>query len=441
MIAQKVGKHTMLSQIIELVKNAQGSKAPAQKMADKIASVFVPVVISIAVISAMFWYFLGPDPKITHAFVTLVTVLIIACPCALGLATPTALMVGIGKGAETGILIKDAETLETARQIDAVVVDKTGTITKGHPEVNEIVWLQSNIKRDQILEEVLAIEKKSEHPLAESIVRFLNHLSNSSLNVIHFNSQTGLGVSASVNDNNYLIGNYQLMKEHHLNIEEEHQYFKDIADTIGSQVFISRNKVIVALISITDKIKETSISAIESLHKMGIQVHMLTGDNYNTAKNIAGQVGIHYFKAEVLPEDKLNYIADLQDKGLKIAMVGDGINDAPALSKADMGIAMGQGTDIAIESASITLLKGDLEKISAAIKLSGETVKTIKQNLFWAFIYNIIAIPIAAGLLYPINGFTLNPMIAGAAMAFSSVSVVLNSLRLKSKKLYSGNIN
>ena len=431
--AEKVGKETVLSQIIEMVKNAQGSKAPVQKFADKVASIFVPVVISIAIVSALIWFVFGPEPKITYSFVTLVTVLIIACPCALGLATPTALMVGIGKGAENGILIKNAESLEHARSIDVVVVDKTGTITRGKPEVSEIVWLQSDLKRDQILEDILAIEKKSEHPLAESIVRYLNFLSNTSLNVVKFQSETGMGVSAMVYDNEYLIGNYQLMKEHHVNIEDEHDYFKQFGNVTETQVFVAKNKTIVALFSIADQIKDSSVRAIRSLHTMNLQVHMLTGDNYGTAQEIARQTGIDQFKAEVLPHEKLDYIKVLQQKGLKVAMVGDGINDSPALSQADLGIAMGNGTDIAMESADITLVKGDLHKISDAILLSKATVKTIRQNLFWAFIYNIIAIPIAAGLLYPINGFTLNPMIAGGAMAFSSVSVVLNSLRLKSR--------
>lgn len=433
MQAEKVGKNTMLSQIIEMVKNAQGSKAPAQKMADKIASIFVPTVISIAIISFLTWYFLGPNPKLTYSFVTLVTVLIIACPCALGLATPTALMVGIGKGAEQGILIKNAETLENARQIDVVVVDKTGTITKGKPEVNEIVWLKSDVQRDQILEDILAIEKKSEHPLASSIVNYLSVLSNNSLNVVHFNSQTGKGVSATIYENDYLIGNYQLMKDNQIDIKEEQLYFADYGAKSRTQVFITKNKILVAVICISDKIKENSVRAIKKLHSMKLQVHMLTGDNQNTAKEIAKQTGIDHFKAEVLPQDKLNYVKDLQQKGYRVAMVGDGINDSPALSQADMGIAMGHGTDIAIESADITLVKGDLEKIAMSIKLSKATVNTIHQNLFWAFIYNIIAIPIAAGILYPINGFLLNPMIAGGAMAFSSVSVVLNSLRLKNR--------
>jgi Cu2+-exporting ATPase len=435
MKAEKVGKDTMLSQIIEMVKNAQGSKAPVQKTADKIASIFVPVVILIALTSSLVWYFAGPEPKSTFAFVTLVTVLIIACPCALGLATPTALMVGIGKGAENGILIKNAQTLEFAKKINVVVVDKTGTITKGEPEVNEIIWLKSDIKRDQILEDILAIEKKSEHPLADSIVNYLNHLYNSSLNVVKFNSQTGFGVSATLNENEYLIGNYQLMKKNNIDIEGEHQYFNQYSNTTQTHVFVAKNKSLVALITISDKIKENSIRAIRNLHKSGLQVHMLTGDNYSTAKDIARQTGIDQFKAEVLPQDKLDYVKNLQQQGFKVAMVGDGINDSPALSQADMGIAMGHGTDIAIESADITLVKGDLEKIAASINLSKATLKTIRENLFWAFIYNIIAIPIAAGILYPINGFMLNPMIAGGAMAFSSVSVVLNSLRLKSKKL------
>jgi len=425
----------MLSQIIEMVKNAQGSKAPVQKLADKIASVFVPVVIILAVVSASVWYFIGPEPQVTYAFVILVTVLIIACPCALGLATPTALMVGIGKGAENGILIKNAETLETAKQIDVVVVDKTGTVTKGQPEVNEIVWLKSDVKRDQILEDVLAIERKSEHPLAQSIVEYLNHLSNSSLNVVDFKSQTGLGVSAKIYDNNYLIGNYQLMKENAIDINEEQQYFDQFGEGSQSQVFVAKNKTLIALITISDQIKESSVRAIKKLHEMNLAVHMLTGDNRRTAKEIALKAGIDNYRAEVLPKDKLDYVKELQNKGYKVAMVGDGINDSPALSQADIGIAMGQGTDIAIESADITLVKGDLEKITSSLKLSNATVRTIKQNLFWAFIYNVIAIPVAAGVLYPVNGFMLSPMIAGGAMAFSSVSVVLNSLRLKSTSL------
>lgn len=436
MVAEKVGKNTLLSQIIEMVKNAQGSKAPVQKLADKIAAVFVPIVISIAILSALVWYFVGPDPSSTYAFVTLITVLIIACPCALGLATPTALIVGIGKGAENGILIKNAESLEKAKNIDIVVLDKTGTITEGKPDVEEIVWLKSNLNQNSILEEIVAIEKKSEHPLAESIVRHFGKEISSTISLDNFNSITGRGVSAIINNNSYVIGNYMLVKESGINIKKEQDYFDQYGLTAQTHIFVARNNELIALIIITDKIKNTSRKAIQSLQKMDIKVHMLTGDNEATAKSIATEAGIDFYKAELLPADKLSYIKNLQEQGLNVAMVGDGINDTPALAQADIGMAMGNGTDIAIESADITLIKGDLQKIVESIKLSGLTLQTIKQNLFWAFIYNIITIPIAAGILYPLNGFLLNPMIAGGAMAFSSVSVVLNSLRLKKRKIH-----
>jgi Cu2+-exporting ATPase len=435
MVAEKIGKNTMLAQIIELVKNAQGSKAPLQKLTDKIASVFVPVVISIALLSALIWYFVGPEPTLTHGFVTLITVLIIACPCALGLATPTALIVGIGKGAENGILIKNAESLEKAKQLDVIVLDKTGTITQGKPDVHETIWLKSKLDQKVILEEIIAIEKKSEHPLAESIVNHFKEFANTQLQVDSFESQTGRGVSAIVSDQKYLIGNYLQMKESGIDIEKEQKYFTGFGLTEHTHVFIARNNILIGLFIISDQIKTNSRKAIKKLQNMNLKVHMLTGDNEATARAIAKQAGVDYYKAELLPQDKLNYIKDLQKQGLKVAMVGDVINDSPALAQSDIGIAMGQGTDIAIESADITLVKGDLEKIASAIKLSGLTIRTIKQNLFWAFIYNIIAIPVAAGIFYPINGFLLNPMIAGGAMAFSSVSVVLNSLRLKSKKI------
>ena len=436
MIAEKIGKDTMLSRIIEMVKNAQGSKAPVQKLADKIASVFVPVVISIAIASAFIWYFVGPEPKSTYAFVTLITVLIIACPCALGLATPTALMVGIGKGAENGILIKNAESLEKARKLDIVVVDKTGTVTQGKPVVNELIWLKSKMNQDEVLQEILAVEKLSEHPLAESIVRYLEHKTNIDIVVSNFKSITGRGIVAELNNqNSYVIGNYQLIKDQEIDAENEKSYFTKFGITAQTHVFIARNKKLVALITIADQIKPSSLKAIQDLQKMNLKVHMLTGDNIATAEAIAKEAGIDSYRAEMLPEDKLNYIKELQEKGFKVAMVGDGINDSPALAQADIGLAMGNGTDIAIESADITLVKGDLQKIVSAIKLSDYTLKTIKQNLFWAFIYNVITIPIAAGILFPINGFLLNPMIAGGTMAFSSVSVVLNSLRLKSKNI------
>jgi len=435
MIAEKIGKDTLLSHVIEMVKNAQGSKAPVQKLVDKIASVFVPVVISIAILSAFVWYIVGPEPSSTHAFVSLITVLIIACPCALGLATPTALMVGIGKGAENGILIKNAESLEKAHQINVIVIDKTGTITKGKPEVSEIIWLKSKIEKQAILEEINAIEKKSEHPLAESIVNYLKEYSTANLDVVEFESKTGRGVTAKINESSYIIGNYKLITDSGIEIEKEQSYFKEFGFTAQTHVFVARNNKLIAIILISDQIKANSKKAIQKLHEMNLKVHMLTGDNTATAEAIANESGVDFYQAELLPADKLNYIKKLQQQGLKVAMVGDGINDSPALAQADIGMAMGQGTDIAIESADITLVKGDLEKIASAIKLSGLTLKTIKQNLFWAFIYNVISIPIAAGILYPINGFLLNPMIAGGAMAFSSVSVVLNSLRLKTKKI------
>ncbi|MDX9695891.1 MAG: heavy metal translocating P-type ATPase [Bacteroidales bacterium] len=434
MVAEKVGKDMVLSQIIEMVKNAQGSKAPVQKLADKIAAVFVPIVISIAILSALVWFFFGPEPSSTHAFVVLITVLIIACPCALGLATPTALIVGIGKGAENGILIKNAESLEKANNLDVVVLDKTGTITQGQPTVQEIIWLKSNLKQEEIIAEIVAIEKKSEHPLAESIV---NHFEKDKhpLSLDKFESLTGRGISASVNKNSYLIGNYRLIKESGITIEKEQSYFNQYGFTAQTHIFVARNNELIALIIIADKIKANSQKAIRLLQKMKIKVHMLTGDNEATARSIAMEAGVDFYKAELLPADKLNYIKNLQEQGLKVAMVGDGINDTPALAQANIGMAMGNGTDIAIESADITLVKGDLEKIVAAIKLSALTLQTIKQNLFWAFIYNVIMIPVAAGILFPVNGFLLNPMIAGGAMAFSSVSVVLNSLRLKRRKI------
>lgn len=434
MVAEKVGKDMLLSQIIEMVKNAQGSKAPVQKLADKIAAVFVPIVISIAILSALIWFFFGPEPSSTHAFVVLITVLIIACPCALGLATPTALIVGIGKGAENGILIKNAESLEKANNLDVVVLDKTGTITQGQPTVQEIIWLKSNLKQEEIIAEIVAIEKSSEHPLAESIVTHFEK-DKTSLSLEKFESLTGRGVSASVNNTTYLIGNYRLIKESGIIIEKEQSYFDQYGFTAQTHIFVARNNELIALIIIADKIKANSQKAIRLLQKMKIKVHMLTGDNEATARSIAMEAGVDFYKAELLPADKLNYIKNLQEQGLKVAMVGDGINDTPALAQANIGMAMGNGTDIAIESADITLVKGDLEKIVAAIKLSTLTLQTIKQNLFWAFIYNIIMIPVAAGILFPINGFLLNPMIAGGAMAFSSVSVVLNSLRLKSRKI------
>jgi len=438
MEAQKVGAQTMLAQIINLVKEAQNSKAPVQKLADKIASIFVPTVIIIALISAGIWYFVGPDPQLTHAFVILVTVLIISCPCALGLATPTAIMVGIGKGAEQGILIKDASSLEKARNLDVVVVDKTGTITKGAPELQEWNWHETaHIDKTQLMQLVLGIENQSEHPYADAITKYLRAQKVQPFEVEDFNSLTGRGVEATYQEYKLLIGNERLLQEQDVTMPEELRKQTHETQAHGiTTIFIAYNLQLTAHLAIADPIKKNSKDAVAHLHKMGIEVHMLTGDNKGTAAYIAKQAGIDKVQAEVMPEDKLAYVKQLQRNGKQVAMVGDGINDSPALAQAEIGMAMGQGTDVAIESADITLVRGDLKKITEAIRLSSRTYQTIKENLFWAFFYNIIAIPVAAGALYPINGFMLNPMIAGGAMAFSSISVVLNSLRLKRKKIY-----
>ncbi|MFW6100634.1 MAG: heavy metal translocating P-type ATPase [Bacteroidota bacterium] len=431
--AEKVGSETVLSQIIQMVREAQGSKAPVQKLADKIASVFVPVVIAIAVVSAVIWYIAGPSPQLTYAFVTLVTVLIIACPCALGLATPTALMVGIGKGAENGILIKDASILEKVNRVDSIVVDKTGTITTGQPVVSEMRWV-SGAKDEKLLNLVYTIESRSEHPLAEAITGYLKPQAQDGYDLEAFDYITGQGIQATHGDDELLIGNQGLMQKKDIAIPQELvENAKEKQERVASQVFVARNGQLELLFSIEDEIKPTSVKAIKDLREDGIEVHMMTGDNRQVAKNVADKTGIDNYRAGVMPQDKLEYVKQLQHEGHRVAMVGDGINDSPALAQADIGIAMGKGTDVAIESAQITLVKGDLEKIRTAIELSKSTLKTIKQNLFWAFFYNVIAIPIAAGVLYPVNGFLLNPMIAGAAMSFSSVSVVMNSLRLKSK--------
>lgn len=433
--AEKVGSETMLSQIIELVRQAQGSKAPVQKLADKIAGIFVPVVIIIALISAAIWYFVGPSPQLTYSFVTLITILIVACPCALGLATPTALMVGIGKGAENGILIKDASILEKVNKIDAIVVDKTGTITTGKPVVKSMKWVNGNNK-SELLNLIYSVESKSEHPLAEAITNYLSNKAKNGYDIEEFQSITGKGVTAKYKNEGLLIGNRSLLEQNGVEIPETDDY-NEVETAVSSRVYVAQNKKVLLVFNIEDEIKRTSIKAIKELQKSGIKVYMLTGDNKKVAAHIARKTGINDFKAEVMPQNKLEFVKKLQSEGHKVAMVGDGINDSPALAQADIGIAMGKGTDVAIESAEITLVKGDLEKIKSSIELSKATLATIKQNLFWAFIYNIIAIPIAAGVLYPVNGFLLNPMIAGGAMSFSSVSVVMNSLRLKRQKLES----
>ncbi|MBK1442253.1 copper-translocating P-type ATPase [Parapedobacter sp. ISTM3] len=428
--AVKVGKETMLAHIIKMVQDAQGSKAPVQKLVDKIAGIFVPVVISIAILTFILWYFLGGDNGVVQGLLAAVTVLVIACPCALGLATPTAIMVGVGKGAENGILIKDAESLELAKKVNAIVLDKTGTITEGRPQVTGIQWLNNDDATKDVL---LSIEKQSEHPLAEAVVKHLEGVSTTALS--NFDSITGKGAKADYNNDTYYVGNKKLLAENNITIADQLQ---QQADEWGTQsktvIWFANSKQALSVIAISDKIKETSVAAIKEMQDMGIDLYMLTGDNEATAKAIAQQTGIGHYKAEVLPQHKADFVKELQAQGKVVAMVGDGINDSTALATADVSIAMGKGSDIAMDVAKMTIISSDLTKIPQAIRLSKQTVATIKQNLFWAFIYNLIGIPIAAGILYPINGFLLNPMIAGAAMALSSVSVVSNSLRLKWKK-------
>ena len=428
--AEKVGSDTMLAHIIHMVQEAQGSKAPVQKLVDKIAGIFVPVILSIALLSFVLWLILAPENEFTHGLLAAVTVLIIACPCALGLATPTAIMVGIGKGAEQGILIKDAESLETAKRIDTIVLDKTGTITEGQPTVNHMVWWNNS---EEVRNIFYSLEKLSEHPLANAVTY---HLKGEFLPLTQFESLTGQGVKASFNNQYYLAGNEQLLKTQGIRISSE-QEETAVTFTHDAQpvIWFADEKQGLGIAAISDRIKETSREAISLLQQQGIDVVMLTGDNPSTAQAIARQAGINHYQAEVLPQQKAAYIKSLQQKGKCVAMVGDGINDSAALAQADLSIAMGKGSDIAMDVAKITLISSDLTKIPEAIRLSALTVRTIRQNLFWAFIYNLIGVPVAAGILFPINGFLLNPMLAGAAMAMSSVSVVTNSLRLRNKPL------
>ena len=431
-VADKIGQDTLLAQIIRMVQDAQGSKAPVQKLVDKIASVFVPTIIVIALIAFVAWNLLATDNGFTHGLLAMVTVLIIACPCALGLATPTAIMVGIGKGAENGILIKNAESLEVAKKVNAVVLDKTGTLTEGHPQMSDAAWLDDDAKWKNIL---YSLEKMSEHPLAEASVRFMQNAS--AFEVKRFGVLEGRGVEGYIDDRKYYAGNLILLEEKGIAIDpilrsKAEKWTKEAKTVIA---LADENKAL-GVLAITDKLKPTSVQAIEALHKQGIEVWMLTGDQPEAAGEVARQVGIAHFKAGVLPQEKASFIQELQAQGNKVAMVGDGINDSAALAQADLSIAMGQGSDIAMDTAMVTILSSDLVKISETIHLSQLTVRTIRQNLFWAFIYNLIGVPIAAGVLYPINGFLLNPMIGGAAMAFSSVSVVTNSLRLRRRRIH-----
>lgn len=428
--AEQVGEMTMLAHIIRLVQSAQGSKAPVQKLVDKIAGVFVPTIIIIALLAFVLWNVLDPSSGFTHGLLALVTILVVACPCALGLATPTAIIVGIGKGAEHGILIKDAEALETASGVDVVILDKTGTITEGRPEVTDIYWLNEANQYKSIL---YSLEKKSEHPLSLAIVQSLEGQELSPLE--GFEAIVGSGLQASCEGKKYVVGNRRLIEEIGISIDENlltqaNQWAKEAK----SLVWFACEDELLALVAVADRIKESSAQAIKLLQEK-VDVYMLTGDNELAAEAVARKLGLKSYKAGVLPDEKAAFVRVLRAEGHIVAMVGDGINDSAALAEADLSIAMGRGSDIAMEVAKMTIVSSDLSKILEAIKLSRFTVRTIKQNLFWAFIYNLIAVPIAAGVLYPISGFLLNPMIAGAAMAMSSVSVVLNSLRLKGKKI------
>ena len=434
--AQKVGGDTILAQIIRLVQEAQGSKAPVQKLVDKIAGIFVPVVIGIALLTFGAWMIFGGENAFTHALLTSVTVLVIACPCALGLATPTAIMVGVGKGADNQILIKDAESLELGYKVNAVVLDKTGTITQGKPAVTDISWQVTEAEMTRLLPVLYTLESQSEHPLASAVVEHLGGVGTRGTDLDAFESLTGRGVSGRAEGKTYSVGNARLLGERSLPVRDAVQQlatqWQQEAKTV---VYFADDEKILALLAIADPIKETSLEAIHLLQKRGIAVYMMTGDNAQTAQAVAQAVGIDDYRAETLPADKADFIKQLQAKGHVVAMIGDGINDSQALAQADVSIAMGRGSDIAMDVAKMTLITSDLNSVPKALQLSRKTVQAIRQNLFWAFIYNLIGIPIAAGLLYPINGFLLNPMIAGAAMALSSVSVVTNSLRLKTVKL------
>jgi len=435
--ATKVGSETLLAQIIKMVEDAQGSRAPIQALADKISSVFVPITLVIAFVTLGAWLLIGTSSlgfsqALSYGLVSFVGVLVIACPCALGLATPTAIIVGVGKGAKEGILIKDAATLEKLHKVNTVVVDKTGTITKGKPTLVDIQNL-SNLKDEELVSVLASLEKKSEHPIAHAIVSYAQEKKLSMSNVLNFEGIQGKGLKGSINGIEYFVGNMKLIKD--IDVPFDASKIEQFTAQGKTPVVLATKEKVLGFVMVADEIKAESKQAVVDLHKLGIKVVMLTGDDEKAAKHMASLVGIDDVVAHVLPQDKLAKIKELQSQGHIVAMAGDGVNDAPALAQADVGIAMGTGTDVAIESAGITLLGGDISKLVKAIKLSKMTMRGIKQNLFWAFIYNIVGIPLAAGVFYPLFGWLLNPVFAGLAMAFSSVSVVSNSLRIKAKKL------
>ena len=427
--ATKIGKDTALSQIIQLVEQAQGSKAPIAKLADKVSGVFVPIVIVLALVSGLAWYFLGQESWVFALTIT-ISVLVIACPCALGLATPTAIMVGTGKGAENGILLKSGEALEEANHVNMVVFDKTGTITNGTPVVTDVVTAD-NTDADALVRLAASLEVASEHPLGEAIVAKAKEQGATFDEVTNFEAIPGFGIKGHVGETLVFLGNEKWMRENGLANEAMNEKANHFAEQGKTPLYIGYNDAVQGLIVVADTVKESSARAIQTLHEMGIQVAMMTGDHERTAQAIAAEVGIDRVFSEVLPQDKANYVSKLQEEGYIVAMVGDGINDAPALAQAQVGIAIGTGTDVAIESADAVLMKSDLMDVPAMLKLSRATIRNIKENLFWAFAYNVIGIPFAMGVLHLFGGPLLNPMIAGAAMSFSSVSVVLNALRLK----------
>lgn len=431
--ATKVGKDTVLSQIVRMVEQAQGSKAPIQRVVDVVSSYFTPAVVILAILGFMLWYTFGPAPAVVYALVVFVTVLIIACPCALGLATPTSLMVGVGKGAENGILIRSGEALETAHKLDTIVLDKTGTVTRGEPSVTDLVAPGGS--RDEVLRLAAAVEHGSEHPLAEAIVRAARERGIDLAEPVAFEALPGRGVQASVDGRLVLLGNRRLMDERGYAVSELAPVAERLADQGKTPMFVAADGAVLGIVAVADTVKDDSGPAIAALHRMGLEVVMLTGDNERTARAIAQQVGVDRVLAEVLPETKAEHVQALRAEGRRVAMVGDGINDAPALAQADIGIAMGTGTDVAIEAADVTLVKGSLTGVVAAIQLSRATMRNIKENLFGAFIYNTLGLPVAAGVLYPAFGILLSPLIAAAAMAFSSVTVVTNANRLRRFRL------
>lgn len=422
--AEKVGADSVFAQIIKLVRTAQGSKAPVQKIVDKIASIFVPTIIAIATLSLIIWIIFDSTNGITHGLLAFVTVVVIACPCALGLATPTAIMVGMGKGAENGILIKDAESLEVAKKVTAVVLDKTGTLTQGEPTVVNVELMEGVAESE--LKKLVALEQHSEHPLASAILKYFSF--DQLPHVEYFNSTTGRGIEGVIGGETYLVGSESFIHKYGITVP----FFYNKGQTI---IYFSNATQLLAVLTVADELKSNSKQAVEQLKKVGIKVYMLTGDQAEVATIIANKVGITHVEAQVLPEEKYLFVKQLQAKGDVVAMVGDGVNDSAALAQSDLSIAMGKGSDTAMDVAKVTIISGDLAKVPQALLLSHYTVATIRQNLFWAFVYNLVAVPIAAGVLYPLWGFLLNPMVAGAAMALSSVSVVTNSLRLRTKDI------